>query len=107
MFLCLYQNINISKRTLERVLNYYGFRRRIFSNVTINELEKVIKSEIQGPITMRGYRGLWHSLKTNYRIMLQRDIVMNILKEIDPEGTKETCLKEKIPPSYFLCCTTL
>ena len=47
---------------------------------------------------MRGYRGLWHSLKTNYRIMLQRDIVMNILKEIDPEGTnmqKTCCLRRK------------
>ena len=36
---------------------------------------------------MRGYRGLWHSLKTNYGIIVQRDIVMNVLKEIDPEGT--------------------
>ena len=36
---------------------------------------------------MRGYRGLWHSLKTNYGIIVQGGIVMNILKEIDPEGT--------------------
>ena len=34
---------------------------------------------------MRGYRGLQHSLKTNYGIIVQRDIVMNILKEVDPE----------------------
>ena len=87
MFLRLYHNINISKRTLERKLSYYGFRRREFSNVTINELKNVIESEIQGPASMRGYRGLWHSLKTNYGIIVQRDIVMNVLKEIDPEGT--------------------
>ena len=37
--------------------------------------------------SMRDYRGLWHSLKTNYDIIVQRDIVMNVLKEIDPEGT--------------------
>ena len=36
---------------------------------------------------MRGYLGLWHSLKTNYSIVVQRDIVMNVLKEIDPERT--------------------
>ena len=36
---------------------------------------------------MRDYRGLWHSLKTSYGIIVQRGIVMNILKEIDPEGT--------------------
>ena len=63
MFLRLYHNINISKRTLERRLNYYGFRRRGFSNATINELKNVIESEIQEPESMRGYRGLWHSLK--------------------------------------------
>ena len=87
MFLRLYHNINISKRTLERKLSYYGFQRREFSNVTINELKNVIESEIQGPASMRGYRGLWHSLKTNYDIKVQRDIVINVLKEIDPEGT--------------------
>ena len=36
---------------------------------------------------MHGYRGLWHSLKTNYEIIIQGDIILNILKEIDPEGT--------------------
>ena len=36
---------------------------------------------------MRGYRGLWHSLKSNYGIIVQRDIAVNILKEIDPKGT--------------------
>ena len=34
---------------------------------------------------MRDYFGLWHSLKTNYGIIVQGDIVINILKEIDPE----------------------
>ena len=87
MFLHLCHNINVSKRTLERRLSYYGFRRRGFSNVTINELKSVIQSEIQGPASMGGYHGLWHSLKTNYRIIVQGDIVMNILKEIDPKGT--------------------
>ena len=89
MFLRLYHNINISKRTPECRLNYYGFRRRGFSNATINELKNVIESEIQGPASMHGYRGLWHSLKKNYAIIAQRDIVMNIFKEVDPEGTNK------------------
>ena len=82
MFLRLYHNININKRTLKGRLSYYGFQRSGFSNVTISELKNVTESEIQGPASMRGYRGLWHSLKTNYGIIVQRDIVMNILKEI-------------------------
>ena len=35
---------------------------------------------------MHGYCGLWYYLKTNYRIIVQSD-VMNSLKVIDPEGT--------------------
>ena len=58
IILRLYHNINISKRTLERRPSYYGFPRRKFSNVTINELKNVIESEIQGPALMYGYRGL-------------------------------------------------
>ena len=34
---------------------------------------------------MRGYGGLWQSLKTNYGIIVRRDIVMDILKKIDPQ----------------------
>ena len=66
-FLCLYHNINISRRTLERRLSYYGFRRRGFSNVTINVLKNVIESEIQGPASIRGYRGFWHSFVSSKR----------------------------------------
>ena len=87
MFLRLYHKINISKRTLERRLSYYGFRRKGFSNVTINELKNAIESEIQGPASMRDCCRLWHLLKKNYGIIVQRDTLMNILKEIDPEGT--------------------
>ena len=57
MFLRLHHNINISKRTLERRLSYYGLRRKGFSNVTINELKNIIESQIQGPASMRGYCG--------------------------------------------------
>ena len=32
-------------------------------------------------------RNLRHSLKTNYGIIVRRDIVLIVLKEIDPEGT--------------------
>ena len=107
MFLRLYHKINISKRMLEPRLTHYGFRRRGFSNVTINELKNAIESEIQEPVWMRGYRWLWHSFKASYGIIVQRDVVMNILKEIDPEGTniwkaftyaeESTYLKDQIP----------
>ena len=86
------------KETLERRLSYYGFWRRGFSNVTINKLKNVIQSEIQGSESMGGYHRFWHSLKTNYGIIVEGDIVMNIWKEIDPKGTnmwKACCLRRK------------
>ena len=89
MFLRLYHNINISKRTFERRLNYYDFGRREFSNATINELKNIIESEIQGLTSMPGFRGLWHSLKASYGIIVQIDVVMNILKEVDPAETNK------------------
>ena len=105
MFLRLYHNISINKRTLERRITCYGFWRRGFSNVTINELKSLTEPEIQGSASMCGSPGLWHSLKTSYGIIVQRDIVMNILKETDPEGTnmrkalreESTYLKDQIP----------
>ena len=78
-----------AKERSERRFSYYGFRKRGLSNATINELKNVIESEIQGPASMRGYCGWWHSLKTNYGIIVQREIVINTLKEIDPEGTNK------------------
>ena len=51
-----------------------------------NELRNIIESEIRGPSSMRGYRGLWHSLRVIYGIILPRDTVMRILRDVDPEG---------------------
>ena len=78
-------------------------------------MKNVIESEIRGRASMRGYRGLWHSLKTNYGIIVQRDIVTNILKEIGPEETnmrkaRRLCrskyeLKDKIPVVTLMTTT--
>ena len=59
------------------------FEERDFLMLQSMKLKNVIESEIQGPASMGGYRGLRHSLKTNCGIIVQREIVMNILKEID------------------------
>ena len=88
MFLRLYNDINISIRTLKRRLQHFDFRRRGFANATDSDLKNFIEAEIQCPDSLRGYRGLWHSLRTNYGIIVPRDTVINILKDVDLEGTK-------------------
>ena len=68
-----------SELTVGRRLSYYAFRRRGFSNVTINELKNVIESEIQGPASMRGCRAWVVAFIKNK--LVQRNIAINILKE--------------------------
>ena len=86
IFMCLrlFCNINISKWMLERRVSYYGFRRRGFSNLTINELKSVMQFEIQRPTSMCGYRELWHSLKVSYGIIVR----LCIKKGIQERGMK-------------------
>ena len=87
LFLSTYHDINISVHTLKRRLQSYGLRKRGVQ-VCENELRNIVESEIRGPSSMRGYRGLWHSLRVTHGIILPRDTVMRVLKDVDPEGTE-------------------
>ena len=77
----------ISKRTLKRRLRNYGLSRRS-SNISIAALRQIIETEIRGPAAIKGYRGMWNHLKCTYGIKVKRDVVMQLLREIDPEGTQ-------------------
>ena len=79
-FLSNCHDITMSIRTL------FGLKKkdRTLSNDVISQL---IQREIQGH-HMRGYRGIWHLLKTSYNISVTRDSVMKLLKEIDPVGSE-------------------
>ena len=80
-FLSNYHDITMSIRTL------FGLKKkgRTLSNDVISQL---IQGEIQGHHIMRGYRGIWHLLKTSYNISVTRDSAMELLKEIDPVGSE-------------------
>ena len=80
-FLSNYHDITMSIRTL------FGLKKRdrTLSNDVISQL---IQREIQGPHIMRGYRGIWHLLKTSCNISFTRDSVMKLHKEIDPVGSE-------------------
>ena len=87
MFLQIYHGIVISIRTLKRRLQHYGSKRRA-SNISSDALHVIITMEVHnGPYAMKGYRGMWHHLRTSYGISVKRDTVMEMLREIDPEGT--------------------
>ena len=80
----IYHDIKISKRTLKRRLRQYGLNRST-NNISVAALRQILEMEIQGAGALKGYRGMWSHLKFTYGI---RDTVMQLLREIDPEGTQ-------------------
>ena len=70
-------------RTLKKRLRQYGLQRRnhVHSEHTVRE---IIKHEIEGPSSLLGYRGMWNKLRTTYNVTVPRDVVMQILRELDP-----------------------
>ena len=87
LFLSLHHNIEISISTLKRRLQTYGFQRKI-CNITEDSLKQIISREIEGSAAVRGYRALWSSLKVWYRVNIKRDVVMKLLRELDPNGSE-------------------
>ena len=84
-FLRLHHNIEISIRTLKYRLQTYGLQRKI-CNITEGSLKQIISREIEGSAAAKGYRALWSSLKVSYRVNIKRDVVMKLLRELDPNG---------------------
>ena len=85
-FLAEYHGISMNVRTLKRRLRHYGLRRRnhLHSEHTVRE---IIKREIEGPSSLLGYRGMWNKLRTTYHVTVPRDMVMKILRELDPDAS--------------------
>ena len=77
----------MSIRTLKRRLQSFGLQRTPY-NITEESLRQIISREIEGSASTKGYRALWSSLKVSYGINIQRDVVMKMLRELDPDGTE-------------------
>ena len=86
MFLEEFHDIRISLSTLKRRLREYELKKNDISPDTESSIRQIIRNEITGPSSLRGYRGLWNTLRTTYQITVPRDIVMNLLREEDKEG---------------------
>ncbi|XP_028516806.1 uncharacterized protein LOC110245566 isoform X2 [Exaiptasia diaphana] len=96
--LLAYHGIRISISTLKRFLRKKKMRRR---NVEISDvaIRRAIQTELNGPGSLLGYRGMWNKLRQDYGVNVARDKVMKILKEMDPTGTemrKSNCLKRRV-----------
>ena len=84
-FLKKHHNIVFSLRTLKSRLKGYGLRR----TRNDNNLEKAyyaMRSHLQGPWSLQGYRSVWHSLRSSMGVFVPRNSVMSLLRELDPQG---------------------
>ena len=98
-FLSKYHHNNMSLRTLKRRLQTYSLSR--FSNIDERTLKSIIERELEGPAASLGYRGMWYHLRNIYGLKIPRDIILRLLKEIDPEATERRKSRNIIRRTYL------
>ena len=100
IFLNLCPGISTSIRTLKRRLRHYSLKRK---HIALNEniVRCIIVWEKQGPGSIKGCRSMHKTLRQPYWVHIPRDIVMQILKEIDPSGTEQWKWKKLKRRKYF------
>ncbi len=94
----------MSLRTLKRRLKELGLQKKtLLEENTKENIRHIISTEIKGPGSLKGYRGMWNKLKTIYDIAVPRDTVMQLLKEADPAASsarkaRKLCRREYLSP---------
>ena len=65
------------------------------------EVKNIIKEEMQGSGCLSGYRKMWHLLKLKYNIHVPRNMVAQVLHDIDPEASSLR-KKKKLKRRHYL-----
>ena len=86
-FLSKNHSITMSIATLKRRLKQYGLQRKN-ADYDIDLVREEIRTILDGPGCIAGYRHVWHTLKLQ-GISVPRSVVRNLIKQLDPEGVQE------------------
>lgn len=78
----------MSIRTLKRRVKALKLSRKK-ANVSKEELRLSITKATEGPSSEMGYRSLWHKLRCSNGIFVQRDKVMSMAREINPNAVEQ------------------
>ena len=79
-------SIKMSLRTLKSKLKDYELlRRKAVSEDTFDQLTEFIQEKLEDTGSQFGYRSIWHASRLS-GLAVPRDMVMNRLQEMDPEG---------------------
>lgn len=86
-FLLLRHGILLSMRQLKRILQRLNLKRRGMNLYTpLGSVVGVVDREILNSGQSIGYRMMWRRLKVNHNMHVKRNDVMDIMKELDPNG---------------------
>ena len=79
-----------SLRTLDRRLREFDIH---FSDTRISfeEVKEAIKNELDGPGCLLGYRAMQNMLRQEYKLNVPRDLVHDVLFDLDPDGLAARC----------------
>ena len=86
-FLSKNHSVTMSIATLKRRLKQYGLQRKN-ADYDIDLVREEIRTILDGPGCIAGYRHVWHTLKLQ-GISVPRSVVRNLIKQLDPEGVQE------------------
>ena len=70
-------------------------------------IRNIIRSEIQGPGQLAGYRKIWHILRIKHHVHAPRRLVAQIFHELDPDamvvkyGRQTNCIVGYIMTSFM------
>ena len=86
-FLKQHHGVLMSIRTLKRRLHTYGLKRKRVP-VDENSVRNLIRVEMANAGEQSGYRTIWHALRLVHKVHPPREMVANILCELDPAASQ-------------------
>ena len=91
-----------SLRTLDRRLGFFQIK---FNdrNVTIGEIERAVRTEMQGPGKLLGYRSLHDKVRQIHELKVPRDVVYAVMYNVDAQALEQRApqFKKKKPKGHF------
>lgn len=96
-------NYSWSLRTLDRRLRFFNTY-YIDKAISLQEVRLIVQNELQGPGQLLGYRALHLKVRQKYEINLSRDMVYDMMTELDPDGlsNRQPGLKKKKQKDHFV-----
>ena len=83
-----------SLSTLARRLKHFGIS-YIDKEVDLQQVISAVQKELEGPGKNLGYRAMHLKLRTEYHISIPRDLVADVMFDLDPDGVQDRNVKKK------------